>query len=926
MSSQSKRRITIRTKIIAGYAVILICLAISIFVVFNQLDKVQQETNYITSHDIEVHNLTNKIEKNVLDMETGQRGFIVTGEDNYLEPYRNGFSQWQTNYDSLMALISDNPLQMKTLESIRSVIEEWLAITMPVIDSKQDGDEEAVRKFYVIDRGKQDMDKLRGMFEGFRSTEKTLTSKRLANLEEGNSMLRTTLLSLFGLSIFLSALIGWLLSRSIVRTIRNVTDCLEGMSGESEQSAADLSIRVPISTSDEVADLAAETNKLLEKLEGESWIQRYSVELGSRLQGAEHLNETADMVVRYIAEALKAPYGALYISNPQHSRAKLTLAASVSGSGSGLEEASASFGFGEGLVGRTAAEKLKRSYTVPETYIRISSGLGSAPPSHLLLVPVLFEGKTLGVLELASFKPFEHHLETFAEKAADMLGSALNRLFTQMQIQSLLRESQAMTEELQVQTEELQTQQEELSASNEQLGRQFVLSEEKNDELSQIQEELKQYSERLEQTSRYKSEFLGNMSHELRTPLNSMLILSEMLAENPAGNLSEKEEEFARVIHSAGEDLLDLINDILDLTKIEAGRMDLHVDAINMSELPESVFSGFSGIAHKHQLDFKMNCGEDVPATLYTDERKLRQILKNLLSNAFKFTPQGGVSLEIALVPAEEAAKLLPQAGGEKIVSFKISDTGIGIDPSKQEVIFDAFQQADGTTSRQFGGTGLGLSISRELAGLLRGLITLDSSPGAGSAFTLYVPSLSSLANAEGGTKQSAEAESPSFQATPERRDRERSSATAEAAKQQAAASSDRIPSHPALAGRLILLVDDDIRNVYSLSNALEIEGAEVLTANNGEEALQLLDEREDIDVVLMDMMMPVMDGYEATRRIREHPLYRDIPVIALTAKAMMQDRDLCLAAGASDYISKPIAIEQLYSLIEVWMPKKKRV
>lgn len=269
---------------------------------------------------------------------------------------------------------------------------------------------------------------------------------------------------------------------------------------------------------------------------------------------------------------------------------------------------------------------------------------------------------------------------------------------------------------------------------------------------------------------------------------------------------------------------------------------------------------------------------------------------------------------------------LLPEAEGEKIVSFKISDTGIGIDPSKQEVIFDAFQQADGTTSRQFGGTGLGLSISRELAGLLRGLITLDSSPGAGSTFTLYVPSLSSLANDGGEMKKPAEAGSHSFPATPERRGSEPSSATGAAAKQQAAASSDRIASHPALAGRLILLVDDDIRNVYSLSNALEIEGAEVLTANNGEEALQLLDEREDIDIVLMDMMMPVMDGYEATRQIREHPLYRDIPVIALTAKAMMQDRDLCLAAGASDYISKPIAIEQLYSLIEVWMPKKKRV
>ena len=395
-------------------------------------------------------------------------------------------------------------------------------------------------------------------------------------------------MALFVISFVLSGLVAWLLSRSIVRTIRNVSDSMELILNTSDNGKSDLTTRIPVHTNDEIGELAMTMNKLLELQEDNSWAQQHIMELGNRLQGASALEALAEQFVRYTSNALNVPHIAFYVIPFLQVKNKLKLAAAGGGSGSltGLPEF---IEFGEGLVGLCALDQQVRSFDVPGTYLRISSGLGGSRPSHLLLIPVLFEGSTLGVLELASFSPFSERAKEWSLQATELLGSALNRVLTHMEIESLLRESQAMTEELQVQTEELQTQQEELEASNEQIGKQYLMAEEKTNELQQIQEELTHYASELELSSRYKSEFLANMSHELRTPLNSMLILSQMLAENPSRNLSPKEEEFARVIHSAGSDLLDLINDILDLSKIESGKMELDLGPVNMSELPRSI-------------------------------------------------------------------------------------------------------------------------------------------------------------------------------------------------------------------------------------------------------------------------------------------------------------------------------------------------
>ncbi|OXM13219.1 CHASE3 domain-containing protein [Paenibacillus herberti] len=928
----SKRRFTIRSKIISGYAVILTCLAVSILIVFAQLSAVQRETERVTEHDIAVQNLTYAIEKNMLDMETGQRGFIITGEDNYLEPYHSGFSQWQSNYSRLLGMMEDNSSQTKALELVHASIEEWLDITLPIIDSKQRGDQDAITEFYAVDRGKQNMDQLRGMFDAFRQTEQQQVVQRLEKLDQNNQLLQTSLISLFLFSLALSGIFAWAISRSIIRTLTSVTDSITGMTEADIPGKEQLSTRIAITSRDEIADLAMATNRLLDDFEGRSWMQQVVLELGGKLQQTSTSEDTSEVMVAAMAEALQAPYAVLYVLDSFKSGRKLRLAASVAEEPGLRASLLPTFDYNEGLVGRCAAEQRLRHYEMPQDYVKVSSGLGSAQPQHLLLVPVIYENRVMAVLEMARFSSFSALEQRLAAEAAEQLGVALHRVHIAQEIKSLLQESQSMTEELQIQAEELQSQQEELSTSNEQLGRQVQLSEEKSLRLEQIQQELTLYAAELERNSRYKNEFMANMSHELRTPLNSMLILSQMLAENPERNLSSKEEEFAKVIHSAGTDLLTLINDLLDLSKIEAGKMEVAMEPVNLSELPDLIHSAFRGHAERTGLEFTVIRRMDVPDLMVTDEQRLMQILKNLLSNAFKFTSAGEVSLVISQASQETVDKLLPKRIGTSVLSFEVKDTGIGIDPAKQELIFEAFRQADGTTSRQFGGTGLGLSISRELASLLQGCLTVHSEPGVGSIFTLYVPSLHTetrlhdLKLAEGaglswGNESGHTLVLPPSELSDEEKLRNQ---LEDRSKQFPAAASEVADSLlNSYYGRRVLVVDDDIRNVYSLTSFLEKGGIEVISANNGSEALEVLD-AVPCDLVLMDMMMPVMDGYEAIRQIRTHPEHHNLPVIAITAKAMPQDRELCLQAGASDYITKPLNLDQLNSLLEVWMLRKR--
>ena len=409
------------------------------------------------------------------------------------------------------------------------------------------------------------------------------------------------------------------------------------------------------------------------------------------------------------------------------------------------------------------------------------------------------------------------------------------------------------------------------------------------------------------------------MSHELRTPLNSILILSQMLMENnPEMDMSQV-REYSNVVFTSGKDLLRLIDDILDLSKIEAGKIEILTDEVNVTEIPQMMKNMFNPVAAQKNLVFEVQTEADVPPVIMTDGKRLQQILKNLLSNAFKFTEQGSVTVRIALADTEKVEGLLYLREEVPVLAISVTDTGIGIPLDKQEIIFDAFQQVDGTTNRQYGGTGLGLSICREFINLLGGAIEVQSEPHKGSTFTIYVPSLlEPLDHDQVDVLASAEVAASASELKREIEDQEE-----EVESPLVEAIEDRCPDEQLFKGKKMLLVEDDGRNVLALVTALERKGIKVQVAENGQRAIEILQERSDFDLIFMDIMMPVMGGYEAMKAIRNDLGMHCIPIIALTAKAMKGERDKCMEAGASDYIMKPLNIDQLFSLMRVWLTEQ---
>jgi CheY-like chemotaxis protein len=830
---------------------------------------------------------------------------------------------------------------------------------------------------------------------------------------------------------------------------------------------------------------------------------------------------------------------------------------------------------GVGLLGQAAAEKQRILLSdVPPEYTQIHSSLGTATPRNILVLPVLFEGETMAVIELAALRPFTDTHLAFLDQLTQSIGVVLNTIDATMRTENLLRQSQQLTTELQTRQIELQRTNEELASKAKQLAEQNAEVERKNKEVEQARGALEEKAAELALTSKYKSEFLANMSHELRTPLNSILILGQQLSENIGGNLTTKQVEFAKTIHSAGTDLLTLINDILDLSKIESGTVTVEPEEIPFGSLRDTVHRTFHHLAEAKALAFNVDIDAALPRSFTCDPKRLQQILKNLLSNAFKFTAQGQVAMSVRHVTSGWSPDHPLLSAGSPAVAFVVADTGIGIAPEKQRLIFEAFQQADAGTSRKYGGTGLGLAISRELANLLGGEIRLVSKPGEGSTFTLYLPltyggptrelstSLGGVSEARptvpvltvtkaeetvGDDRQGVQEGDPvlliveddphyarillgiargkgfkgivanrgqqalalareyqptavtldvflpdmlgwtvlnnlkldprtrhipvqmlsveeerqhglsrgafSYLVKPattgelenaldrlrsyaaphtkrllvvEDNDRERASIVellghedieieavgtgADALRVLRGNSFDccvvdlRLPdmsgfellerlqaeqelrdipivvftgkeltpqedarlrtvaksivlkdvqsperlldetslflhrvisdlpdakrrmierlhgSTEALRGHRVLVVDDDARNIFALTTILENQEMEVLSATNGRQAIDLIKNTPDLSVVLMDIMMPEMDGYETMREIRTDPPLRTLPIIALTAKAMKGDREKCLEAGASDYIAKPVNTEQLLSLLRVWL------
>ncbi len=975
------------------------------------------------------------------------------------------------------------------------------------------------------------------------------------------------------------------LAGNLTRQVRAIGDVATAV------TKGDLTQSITVDARGEVALLKDNMNQMIRTLaettlvnKEQDWLKTNLARFTRMLQGQRDLLTVADHVLTELAGVVSAQHGSFFMADAHEGKVSLKLFASYAYKE--RKTVANIFLLGEGLVGQAAREKKRILITdVPSDYVRINSSLGDATPLNIVVVPISFEGEIKGVLELASFQRFTDIQIAFLEQLVESLGIVVATIEATMRTDELLRKSQSMAVELQTQQQELQKTNEELEEKARQLTSQKAEVERKNRDVEVAKQELEEKAEQLALTSRYKSQFLANMSHELRTPLNSLLILSRQLEENREGNLAPKQIEYASTIHQSGADLLALINEILDLAKIESGTMTVDVSAVSFHDLEEFVERSFRHVAEEKKLGFQIEIGPDVPDVMNTDEMRLQQVLRNLLSNALKFTERGSVTLRV--FKPEHAGwsvdnETLNTAAA--VVGFSVIDTGIGIPREKQKIVFEAFQQADGGTSRKYGGTGLGLAISREIAGLLGGELHLQSEVGVGSTLTLYLPAqyaarvrpfalpsaqapaipsrsepeatkllagngsgamlmpqglsddrhaihpgdrvlliieddesfgrillgfardrgfrgVVAVGGAQGlelarrlspdaitldlrlpdmdgwvvldrlkhdantrhipvhlisamdderrgldcgaiaylrkpaeGTAleealgriqsfldrrlkhllvveddaiqrksiveligeddvvttavESAEAalaaiETQSFdclvldlklpgmsgfELMKAIRDRPASrrmpmivytgkelTRTEESELRRLAEtvivkdvrSPERLldetalflhrvqsnlpPSKrdmlrhltevdPALVGKRVLLVDDDARNLFAITTILEQHEMRVIYAENGQQALDKLVSDDGVEIVLMDIMMPEMDGYEATRRIRAQPKYARLPIIALTAKAMKGDREKCLSAGASDYITKPIDADQLVSLMRVWL------
>ncbi len=956
----------------------------------------------------------------------------------------------------------------------------------------------------------------------------------------------------------------------------------------------DLTRFIQVEAKGEVAALKDNINEMIRNLKDttiknndQDWLKTNLAKFTRMLQGQKDMLTVGKLILSELAPVVGAQHGVFYVmekdesNEPDKNETYLKLLSSYAFRNRKL--IGNKFALGEGLVGQAALEKERILLTnVPGDYVQIGSGLGQAPPKNIIVLPVLFEGQVKAVMELSSFEQFSTIHQAFLDQLVESIGIVLNTIEANSRTEDLLKQSQSLAKELQSRQEELQTTNSELQEKAKLLAQQNAEVERKNSEVEQARQALEEKAEQLALTSKYKSEFLANMSHELRTPLNSLLILADQLAQNIEGNLQPKQVEYAKTIHASGNDLLALINDILDLSKIESGTVTVDIGEVRFRELQDYVDRTFRHVAEAKGVDFNIELDNNLPRHMLTDSQRLEQVIRNLLSNAFKFTERGSVTLNIAQVTEGWSPDRETLNHARSVIAISVSDTGIGIAPDKQQIIFEAFQQADGSTSRKYGGTGLGLAISREIARLLGGEIRLASAVGQGSTFTLYLPqthvpsrsarreitapawpesqppvgteavlpeptvedtrgvellvdddrgqiqqgdrvlliveddpnyakvllemahdrgfkaivaqrgsaalalarelkpdaitldlhlpdfdgwrvldrlkvdlatrhipvqiitveedsepaltqgALGYLVKSENkDTLQAAFGELKGFVERPVRnlllveddeiqqmsiRDligngdvkttvvasgkdalealhtgkfdcmvldlglpdmsgvellekiknepRSRSvpiiiytardllheeeirlrrlaenivlkdvrsperllDETALLLHRNAAKLPDRQRKmletlhQGVLEGKKVLLVDDDIRNIFAMTSVLERFKMNVISAENGKDAIQMLIDNKDVDVVLMDIMLPTMDGYATTRAIREIEGFEHLPIIAVTAKAMKGDREKCLAAGASDYLSKPVDTEQLRSVLRLWL------
>jgi signal transduction histidine kinase/CheY-like chemotaxis protein/HAMP domain-containing protein len=723
------------------------------------------------------------------------------------------------------------------------------------------------------------------------------------------------------------------LAANLTNQVRAIADVATAV------TEGDLTRQVGVEASGEVAVLKDLLNEMIRNLREttrqnteQDWLKTNLERFARMLQGQRDLDTVSNMILAELTPLVDAQHGVFYTLASLNDGGEPAL---VYQAGYGYKERkhlANHFRLGEGLVGQCAQEKQRILLTsVPGDYIKINSGLGESAPLNIIVLPILFEGSVRAVVELASFNPFSPTHQAFLDQLTETIGLVLNTIEANTLTENLLKQAQSQAQELQARQEELRSSNDDLGTQAARLAEQNIEVERKNQEVELAKRLVEEKAEQLATSSRYKSEFFANMSHELRTPLNSLLILAGELEGNAEQNLTAAQVQYASVIRSSGNDLLRLLNDILDLAKVESGTVTLEVSDLPLAELCETMEADFNKVAEKQNLAFSVSVAPDLPAAITTDAGRLRQILKNLLANAFKFTETGDVTLVVSRPALGWTPEGPTLAAASSVLAFSVIDTGIGITAAVQDRVFDAFAQADGTAARHYGGTGLGLSISLELVRLLGGEIALTSALGEGSTFTVYLPAVFAGETHSNSRDSSEIAPEPPRQppaptAIPAGGNGHSASPPVSTLTPSVVAALWPLtpPSRPAgvaLAGRRALIVDDDSRNTFALTALLHNHQIEVIPAESGEAALAILGQDQGVDIVFVDIMMPGMDGYQTLRAMRKMLGDTKLPLVAFTAKVGAGERQRCLNAGASDYIPKPVDTTELIATLGKWIP-----
>jgi HAMP domain-containing protein/signal transduction histidine kinase/CheY-like chemotaxis protein len=711
------------------------------------------------------------------------------------------------------------------------------------------------------------------------------------------------------------------LADNLTRQVRAIAEVATAV------TKGDLTRSIALDAQGEMAALKDTINEMIRNLKDttlknseQDWLKTNLAKFSRMLQGQRDLTNVGRMVLSELCPVVTAQQAEFYVFDTKEDSEVLTLLGSYASEGK--EAIGKQIRLGQGVVGQCALEKQKILLeNLPDNYIRISSGLGEASARSVLVLPLVFEGQVKGVLELASFEGFNPTHQAFLDQLTESIGIVLNTIEANMRTEGLLKQSQSLAQQLQTRQQQLQQTNEELQEKARLLAQQNHEVERKNSEVEQARQELEEKAKQLALTSKYKSEFLANMSHELRTPLNSLLILSDQLSKNADGNLSGKQTEFAKTIHSSGNDLLMLINDILDLSKIESGTVMVDANELRLDELRGYVSRTFNHVADAKNVGFHIHFDPRLPKSMFTDAKRLQQIIKNLLSNAFKFTHHGKVTLSVDVVEKGWSSIHEELSRATEVLAFSVTDTGIGISPDKQQIIFEAFQQADGSTSRKYGGTGLGLAISRELARLLGGEIRLSSTPGVGSTFTLYLPSVYTFPRAArkpsgsemtaGGPTNRLLPAAEKFPARPgddaEPRNGRLPHGRPDDGMIEALAApnnevgDDRDDIRPG--DRVILIVENDIGFAKFLMDAAREKGFKGLVTSFGATALAMTHEYKP-DVITLDIYLPDIDGWRVLERLKNDMLTRHIPVCVVSTD---ESRDRAFASGAWGFTAKPV-------------------